>query len=189
MGVLAAIILWFLLGLLAVLMALLITPVRLHATLHTTPHLSYRVDARVFGGLSPELLLVDGGRARTTPETKRKPKKKVRHAHPGSRFRGQNFGAAGLRLASGLLRAIHLEHLRCDLSFGLSDPADTGQIYGCLAPLQFGGTLPREVMLSVQPDFGRPHFDCDIDAAVSITAAALVPHVARFAWQVYGPSR
>lgn len=181
---LAAILFWVIVALVAVLVLVLVTPVRVQAQLRTAPRLNYRVDAWLLGGLSPRLPLVDSRRPRKPKVRKRKPKRKTAR-------RGAPDGMAKAlpRLIKELLQVLHLEELRLDAAFGLPDPADTGQLYGCLAPLQYAGLLPDRVTVSLRPDFAGRSFDGACDGTVRFTAAALLPSAVRFGWRVFGPGR
>jgi hypothetical protein len=180
-----AILVAILCGLFVLLIALLVTPIRFHATCLTAPELIYRVDLRVLGGFSPRFALIDSARPRK-PKT---PKPKPKHAGRFWRWPVNHVAPAAGRLLSGVFSTIHLDHFRLDMNFGLSDPANTGQLYGVLTPLQFGGVLPRNAVVSLHPDFGHQRFSCELDAALHITVAVLFWPLVRFAWQIYGPNR
>jgi hypothetical protein len=76
-----------------------------------------------------------------------------------------------------------------DCDFGLDDPADTGRIAGLLMPLQYADILPANVQLAVRPDFTQRRFTGELVASLSVTLAAFVPAVLRFAWRGLGPAR
>ena len=179
---LAAIVIWAIMALVALLVLVLVTPVRVQAQLRSAPHWHYRMDAWLLGGLSPRLPLVDSRRPRKPKLPKPKPKTARRAAPDG-------MAKALPRLIKELLQVVHLEELRLDAGFGLPDPAETGQLYGCLAPLQYAGLLPEHVSVALQPDFTGPSFDCALDGSARFTAAALLPPMARFGWRVFGPGR
>lgn len=63
-----------------------------------------------------------------------------------------------LRATLGTLRwsELHL-HLR----LGLDDPADTGRLWGMLAPLGAGLASLRAADIAIEPDFGGPVLDFD----------------------------
>lgn len=169
-------------ALVALVVLVLVTPVRVQAQLRSTPHWHYRVDAWLLGGLSPRLPLVDSRRPRKPKLRKPKPKTTRRAAPDG-------IANALPRLIKELLQVVHLEELRLDAGFGLPDPADTGQLYGCLAPLQYAGFLPEQTNVSLRPNFTGQSFDCALDGSAHFTAAALLPPAVRFGWRVYGPGR
>lgn len=59
----------------------------------------------------------------------------------------------GLRLLRRLGRTFHLRRLHLEGSFGLADPAATGQAFGYLQAAR--GLLPRWLRLELSPDFVR----------------------------------
>lgn len=181
---LAAIVIWMIVALFALLVLVLVTPVRVRAQLRSAQHWHVRVDAWLLGGLSPRLPLVDSRRPRKPRMRQPKPKRKTKnHAAP------QGMAKALPRLIKELLQVVHLEELRLDAGFGLPDPADTGQLYGCLLPLQYAGFLPRQASIFLRPDFSGRSFDCEIDGTARFTAAAMIPPAIRFGWRAFGPGR
>lgn len=98
-------------------------------------------------------------------------------------------GRAVARLVADLLARVRFDHLRLEADYGTGDPAETGQICGWLAPLAYGlGDRPG-VTVALRPDFGRAVLSGELDAAVKITPAALVPPAFRFALALWGPGR
>lgn len=182
---LSAILLWVVVGLVVILLALLFTPIRLRVFLRSSPQLAYRVDAKVFGGVSPSIPIVDSARPRK-PKTKR-PKKQQAKRQRKSRFlRRTNILSAVSELLFGLLEAFHFQYCYIDLEFGMNDPADTGKIYGFLTPFPYCGCSPQDVSFSVQPNFEQACFVGEVDASVRVTAATLLWPVIRFGWKVFG---
>jgi hypothetical protein len=182
------ILLWCVVALLLLLAGLLVIPIRLRAKVRTSPDLSYRIEARALGGWAPGIPIADSARPRKTDI--RKPKKEP----SGKKRRRRVVGGARMLSAapeflSGLLGAIHFEHLKLDAEFGLNDPADTGQVYGCLTPLQFGALSGPGRFVSLRPNFERACFAGELDAALHFTIAAFLPPALRFAWRVFGPAR
>lgn len=176
---------WGLLGVFALLLAVLITPVRLQVRLQTDPKLRYLVQVRILGGLSPPLAIIDSARPRKTRQTRTKPRKKPSGAM--KMVGGGRAAAAIPQLVKGVMGTIHLDYLRLDVVAGLDDPADTGRLYGGLAPLHYGAPCSDKVVISLQPDFAQQRFDCALDAAAHVTVFALVPVLARFCWRMFGP--
>lgn len=64
------------------------------------------------------------------------------------------FARPGGRLLAGLGRSIRFRRLRLDGSFGLTDPASTGQLFGCLQGLQ--ALRCGRLRLDLRPDFTVP---------------------------------
>ena len=188
MATILTILLWCTVALVLLLVGLLVTPIRLRASLRASPDLSYRIEARVLGGWAPGIPVADSARSRKahTRKPKKEPsgKKRRRGVVGGSRML-----SAAPEFLSGLLGAIHFEHLKLDAEFGLNDPADTGQVYGCLTPLQFGAFAGPGRFVSLRPNFERACFAGELDAAVHFTIAAFLPPALRFAWRAFGPAR
>lgn len=179
----------WLVGFLAVILAgLLVTPVDLRAYLSNSPQPVYRIDARFVAGLAPKVTILDSAR-RTTPAA-RKPKK---NSDPTGR-KSHVFGRPGrvaaiTRFISGLIGAIQLRHLNLEIEFSLHDPADTGQIYGSLTPLQYGGWPAQGLSISLRPNFEHVCFYGKVDASVRVTAVSLMLPCIQFAWYAFGPRR
>ena len=189
------ILLWLVLVLFVLLAGVLLTPVRLRGHIRTSPQLDYRVEVRVLGGLTPAFALVDSTRrrkpavdkaaAQKKPRSKKRQKKKARRG-----FRnGPRMAAAMPRLIGDLFRTIHLEFLTVDGEIGLDDPADTGRLYGWLTPMQFAASPPPNIDVSLRPNFEHPGLSGEAEAALHLTAAALLPPAVRFAWRAFGPRR
>ncbi len=188
MATILTILLWCVVALLLLLIVLLVTPVRLRARLRTSPDLSYRIEARALGGLTPDIPIADSARPRKADT--RKPKKKPSAKERDRRISGgARMLSAGPEFFSGLLGAIHFEYLKLDAEFGLNDPADTGQLYGYLSPLQFGAVSGRATNVTLRPNFERACLTGELDAALHFTIAAFLPPALRFAWRVFGPAR
>lgn len=195
MALALTILLWLLLVLLVLLAGVLLTPVRLRGHIRTAPQLSYRVEVRVLGGLTPAFALVDSTRQHKPAADKAAAQKKPRSKKPKKKMarrgfkNGARMAAAFPRLFSDLFRTIHLDFLSVDGEIGLDDPADTGRLYGWLTPLQFAVVPPANIDVSLRPNFEHPGLAGEAEAAVHLTAAALVPPAVRFAWHAFGPRR
>lgn len=184
----SAILIW-LVGLLGIILAgLLVTPVELRAYLRTSPRSVYRVDAKFFAGLSPSMTIFDSSR-RKRSIAKRPKKKRDRNRRKSQVFGRADIVSAFTRLISGLFGAIHFRRLNLDVEFGLHNPADTGQFYGYLMPLQYGGWLAQGLSISVRPNFERVCFFGEVDASVRVTAVSLMLPFIQFAWYAFGPRR
>lgn len=166
-------------------MAVLVTPVSLRLFLRTSPQLVYRVDAKILGGLSPNIPVVDSSRPRK-PRAKRQKKKKARSGRKNQVFGRTNIVSALPEFLFGIIGAIHFKHLNLDVEFGLYDPADTGQLYGCLTPLQYSGCMAEDVSISLCPNFEHACIVGEVDASVRVTATSLLLPIFRFGWNSFG---
>jgi len=175
-------------ALVAILVAVITTPVSLRFFLRTSPQLVYRVDAKILGGLSPNIPVVDSSRPRK-PSAKWKEKKKARSGRKNQVFARTNIVSALPEFLFGIIGAIHFRRLNLDLEFGLYDPADTGRLYGYLTPLQYSGCMAQDVSFSVCPNFERACIVGEVDASVRVTAASLLLPIFRFGWNAFGPKK
>lgn len=191
MATVLSVLFWVFIVLIAILAGAFVTPVRLRGQLRTAPRLSYRVEASGFGGLSPRLPLLD------STWREQRSKKRAKAGRPGKagarKKSGKGFvgrakvGSAIPGLLADLLGTIHVEALNLDAEFGLPDPVGTGQLYGCLTPLQYALPLPQCAVISLRPDFSGAGFSGDASVSLRFTPAALVPPVIRFVWRAFGP--
>lgn len=199
MSAVLTLLLWVAVVLLVALAALLLMPVRLSASVQTSPRLAYRLDARLFGAWTPRIPLVNSARPRKAAgkaSNKQAAQQAAVHASvrkSAVRKRGRS-RAGGARMLSALPRllneivhSVQWETLHLDAEFGLNDPADTGQVYGCLAPLQYGAPWPPCVSIALRPNFERVCLCGELQATLRLRAAALLPPAARFAWRAFGP--
>ena len=113
----------------AAVVAVLCLPVRLRLHARSAPSRVARVELGLFGGLLPWIVVVDTERPKK-PKAKAKPKEEKKRK---KKRRGK--GRAGLwralpGLFRGLLRPVRVERFEIDCTFGLGDPADTGQLFG-----------------------------------------------------------
>ncbi|NYT18744.1 MAG: DUF2953 domain-containing protein [Methanosarcinales archaeon] len=86
-----------------------------------------------------------------------------------------------LRLVKGILSAIHVRDLSCDLKYGLPDPADTGMLCGYLhtiASIVHGGC--RKFHYSVTPQFFEEHLDVRMSGDIRFRIASFIPPLLRF---------
>ncbi len=71
-------------------------------------------------------------------------------------IRSPGMSASLLRLARNMCRQLRVRQLSLHLTFGLDDPADTGQLFGTLAPALILTDRLTQFDLQVQPDFSQP---------------------------------
>lgn len=198
--------LWWLVGavglaLLLVLVAVLLAPLRLSLWLQTAPRLVYRLDARPFAPWVPRVRLLDSARrarARARPKPGAPPadaaQQRAKRRGFGRASRSP-FGPARVarmlralpRLLVDALGSVRWEVLHLDAEYGLGDPADTGQLFGCLAPLQYGAAWPPGVCIALRPNFSHACLCGELRATLRLRTVRLLPAAARFVWRVYGP--
>ncbi len=179
---------------LVALLALAVLPLRLRLAGSTSPAPRLRVELGLFGGLVPRLTAYDsargvakakarrGGAAETTPAAARE-RKRRRGVPPWLRGRWPALLRGVPRLLADLLACLRIEHLHVDGEFGLDDPADTGRVWGMLAPLLYA-VPPLAGVATVRPRFDGATLSGDAEATLRLVPAALLPPALRFAWTV-----
>jgi len=183
-------ILWVLLALILLLLLALALPVRLRLHAQSEPARQLRLELGLLGGLVPWIAIYDSTRPRKAKPTKQKKQKKLKW-QGGKGGQGARMLQAGPRLLRGILGCIRVDWFYVNCVFGLGDPAETGQVFGLLAPLQYGTAWAwgRQVDVVLAPDFGRVCLDGKADVALAVTPIHLVPPAARFVWASFGPVR
>ena len=181
---------WIFLSLLAIpvllLIAALVTPVKLNCLARSAPGSQVMVVTRLFGGLTPPIQIHDGTRLKK----KKKPlAAKRKKKNSSSRQRGATIRRmiAVPHLLLDLLRPIRIERLAVDADIGFVDPADTGQLYGLLAPAIYSRFPSSVVSIAIRPDFSGPRASGEIIAELSFIPVAFLPPAVRFAWRMFGP--
>ncbi|WP_440953208.1 DUF2953 domain-containing protein [Methanococcoides sp. FTZ1] len=89
------------------------------------------------------------------------------------------------RLLKGLLCAIHIRELSCDLDYGLPDPADTGMLCGFLHTV--GSVVHsgyRKFHYSVTPRFADEGLDVRMSGYIRFRMASLLYPVLRFVFSL-----
>lgn len=184
------ILLWLIVGLLALVTLFMILPVRVVMSLQCNPVRQARVLVRPFGGVSPAIGVYDSTRKskpKAPPKTKRpqasKGKAQTKRKGKG-RLRGNALAELPV-LIGQVLRAIHIEVLQLDADFGLGDPAETGQLYGQLCPLIYNSAG----QVTLRPDFGAASLRGSAFAQFRVIPIAIVWPFVGFAWRFFAPLR
>lgn len=186
--------LWFLLLTSAVLatlvLAMFLTPVKLDFIMKSSPRWRLKIGARLFGGLSPPIIIHDsdhrGSKKDKRLKSPRERKQKVKMSRQAL-VRIPGAIAAAPHLLADLLRPIHIEQLKVDADIGLGDPADTGRVFGLFAPMIYSWPPADTVSIAVRPNFSASRISGEIIAKLSFIPVAFVLPAARFAWHIYGP--
>jgi hypothetical protein len=173
-------------GVLILALLALATPVHLALRAELGAASRFALRLRLFGGLTPWLVVADS--AHTPPEPPPEPKAEPK---PPKRRRGWRLPAgSGWRLARelpgfvlGALRRIRIERLAVEADLGLGDPADTGRLFGYLMPLQHALHLPR-THIDLRPDFARLRCDGSAEAVLRLIPLALLIPALGLAWRV-----
>ena len=191
-----AVLLWALIALglvVAVLLALLAFPVRVRFEARSGPGGQVRVELGLLGGLVPWIALFDSarpGKSRTAGPEAKKPRKKKKPGRAG-RMSGRRVLRAGPGLVGGVLRQIRLERLHVAARFGLGDPAETGRLFGMLAPIAYAPQWlgSKAVSVVLTPVFEVRCLSGAAEGALAVTPIRLLPPGLVFVWRVFGPGR
>lgn len=183
-------VLWCLVSVSVVLLVLasatLMTPVKLGFTIRTSPEWQLKIAARLLGGLTPPISIHDSARWKPRKKTPTTKKKKSAGVSRQALARIPRVITAAPRLLAGLLRPIHLERLTVDADIGLADPADTGQLFGLLAAVNYTRPPTSTMSIALRPDFTGPRTSGELDAELSFVPVAFIPPGVRYAWRVFG---
>ncbi len=183
-----AVALWVLVALAVVILAVLSLPVRLIAHAESEPKLLLSVKASLANGLVPAFPVYRSD-APSEKEKEKKAKKKSDKAkkRAGKSGRKLDWLRAIPRLFADLKKEIAIEHFQAHAIVGLSDPADTGALFGQLAPWRYGLGNWIGCHLELQPDFARARLAGRLDLTVKVTPIRLLPPLIRFGRDLWKP--
>lgn len=176
-----ALILLLILGLLLVAVVLaLALPLRVWLAFDTGAERKLSVRMQPFGRFGPRFPVAGGA---DRPEKKKPKRKKPRKAQS---WRGLRvIGWPDVRRAlAGVIAAIHLEDIRLDAAFGLGDPAETGHVFGLLAPVIYGGAGCSRAHLNLRPVFDRACLSGEGHLQWRMRPIAVLWPLARLGWTV-----
>ena len=88
-----------------------------------------------------------------------------------------------------LRSGLRLRRLKIDGRVGLRDPADTGRLWGWMAPLLYGLPMSESAEISLAPAFGGPALEGTLEAEGEVRLVPLVRLGLRVLWAPYGPRR
>ena len=102
------------------------------------------------------------------PRHKKKPREKTRKSKQGGNIRvviallkQSAFRRRAFRFIKDLLCAAHARDLYLRLRIGLSDPADTGRLWGFLGPVAGIATNLRNAEVRIEPEFLAPALEVE----------------------------
>ena len=102
------------------------------------------------------------------------------HAAAGlAALRAKGFLRRAVRLLVALVRRITWEELSLCAEFGLDDPADTGRVYGALAPV-FLTAAARGVDVRCEPNFLRTCLEGSCATTLRVVPLSVLAVVAQF---------
>ena len=169
------------------LLVVLLTPVRLKVLGRNAPRVRWMLTAKLFWGLSPQVRIYDSSRRRAKKRDKAAPKRASQEVTRTRRVDGPRFVTAALKLIVEILRRVSIVRFRIDADLGLGDPAQTGQLFGFLAPVVYGGPRTSKISIDLRPDFVSARASGQIDIELSFVPAAFILPGVRFAWRAFGP--
>jgi hypothetical protein len=166
---------WLLVAILAILLAALLLPWHVRFVGRTAPPRA-RVELRLFAGHAPAIPIPLGPSKKKDRDAKHE-EEKIRRR----KKRKRRIPAGIADLAFGVLEALRLHHIRIAGRIGLEDPADTGILWGYLAPLTYGLSGPGRV-IHLAPDFTGACLDLEASGDVAIRPVRLLRAGAAFGW-------
>lgn len=173
-----------LLVLLLVLLSAVVMPLRLEMKIIRQENWQYAAALRPFGRFGPRIKL-NSRKKKTNAPRKRSPRK--RFFSGSRRQRSRNFLRPALRLGADILHAIDLGEVMVDLRFGFDDPAETGEVFGKVAPLVYGLSNSRKIHVNVAPNFHQAALNGRAEMDLILIPAALFVPALRFGWSAFGP--
>lgn len=183
--VLLSILGWVLLGLLAVLALLVLAPIHLFIGVSAGDGAVLRAEMRLFSGRAPRLFWFAqdlGGsedEQKVVPDRKEDPKparRKQRRRETQDRGWIRRLLPEIPDVIRQTLGEIHIDRLAVSGWFGLPDPADTGRVWGWIAPFQYGAFPWTKIDL--RPDFQSVGLGGQADIALHFTIwRLLVPGI------------
>ena len=186
MSVAISALLWLLGICLGVLVLVVVMPLRLELAVHKQAHWQFRAALRPFGRFGPRIPL-SGRKAKAD-----KPAKKKGAGHAPRRvgkLRIDLAARAGAQFVRDVLKRVRIETAHLQMRFGLGDPAETGQVFGYLAPVIYGTSAGHQLSLEVEPVFDRVALEGEAELDCFLVPAALVGPLFRFGWAIFGPDR
>lgn len=181
---------WLMAGFLSIIVLAMTMPVKFQLRWRSHPTSHFEVRARIIAGMAPPLVTRSGNRNQTTSteDTRKRARSPVKHRRT-RRLRILRAVRAAPDLIAGLVGPLRVESVTADATFGLGDPAETGQLYGILFPLIHSAAALPHTSICVRPDFSRHTLSGDVAATFRLVPLVLVVPLAAFAWQVFGPQR
>lgn len=175
---------WLLAVLVIVFIALGATPVRCELRASREQHTRFLVRLHLLGGYAPGMAIVDSARPRKKKKTSKDHRTRATKEKDQKTKRRATLDAV-IDLVVGVLGRIRFNHLSVKGRFGTGDPAETGEIYGYLAPLAFGVNPPcPRVNLALEPVFDTACLEGSIVGELEVVPLRLIPPFARFGWRM-----
>lgn len=192
MSAVLTILVWVLLGVLALILLASVLPLRIELALRKREIWLYSAVLRPFAGYGPRFVVADSKtgskiKQHEAKEKNRKSDSKSRRQRNTAHSDPLLFLQAAVDLLTRLWRLVRVDSAKVDVTLGLGDPADTGQAFGLLAPFVYGSCAMRRVQVQVEPVFNRAVFRGRAELSISLIPVFLLPPLVVFGWSVLGP--
>ncbi|NNJ67327.1 MAG: DUF2953 domain-containing protein [Boseongicola sp.] len=186
MSIAISVLLWGLGLCLGAVLLVIAMPVRLEIDVQKGTRWRFRAALRPFGRFGPRLPL--SGRKGKTDKPPEKRRKRNARRRLG-KMRIDRLAQAGAKLVGDILRCVRIETATLQMRFGLGDPAETGEVFGYMAPVIYGAGVGQKLSFDVEPVFDRAVLEGQAKLDLSLVPAALLGPLFRFGWTVFGPVR
>lgn len=181
-----SIILWGLAAVLLLLLAALLSPLRIEARATAGDALRYSLALRPFGRFGPRFTVADSEKP-SKPKAAKAEKKPKDQTVKTKRGDPRRILRAAVRLFTEIVAQLRLDRASLELRIGADDPAETGQIYGSLAPFIYGTQGSERLSVNVEPVFDRAIFNGQAALDISLMPVRLILPISRFGWAAFGP--
>jgi hypothetical protein len=152
-------------------------PIRFRFGLSRDPKWRLTVHIAPLNGHAPFIGVVDSLEADTgseaheaVPQPESRRRRRRRRRLPSRRLL-----ASLSNFVADLISAIRVERAQGEITFGLGDPAETGQVFGLLAPLVYGVGHQAPGRFVIRPDFENQVLCGSAMLEVSLVPARLLP--------------
>lgn len=163
---------------------MLLAPMRIEARAVFPEEKFLRTRIRFLWGSTPWVRLPavslprrDGSESRTRRASKKK--------KAGGRMK--SLFSAGPKIIRSLLAAIKFECGEVKLEYGSGDPADTGMLFGYMAPIIYANPAADKFKFSAIPHYDDEVFRFEGVAQILFRPAYLLPAIALIAWKLIRP--
>lgn len=175
---------FLLLALIAVALITLLSPMKVEARAVFPAEKIFHIRVRFLWGVMPWVKLPAfsfPSRRKAVPKTKKSSKLKI----DGGRMK-KLFSSAP-KLFGMLAKAFKFKSGKVDLEYGLGDPADTGMMYGYMAPVSYASPATGAFRFSAKPNFSEQMLCLDGVVWIVFKPAFLVLAIVIVAWKLFKP--
>jgi hypothetical protein len=149
------------------------------------PDPEFAIKVNVLSEMMPALTL----KGRRSTESGDPPKRAKKASGVRKRSMSLRSLSAVLECLASIIANVRIEEANVSTEFGFEDPADTGYVFGLLAPLSFSGATPGNLTFRAYPNFNACCLNGAADLSVRVTPIRLAGPIARLAWRLFGARR